>query len=255
MWWIGPVMCSDSIPARMGVPHPPPDCPCRMMPPQSFAGRTFRANAAPQRVAVARRNVVAVRAAAGEVTVEIDKPLGLKFKQSEAAGGGIEVTNVSGNAAKSGIKVGDTVIYTSSFFGEELWPADKLSFVQNAITRAPSPVCLVYVKGANEKVNVKRLPKKAAPPRFGRKLTARQKELATHICVDCGYIYCESTPFEDQPEDYRCEQCNAPKRRFVKYDVETGKKQGVAEGTTGTIATVIGGLAGLGVMLYIGLNA
>lgn len=118
--------------------------------------------------------------------VEIDKPLGLKFAQSKAAGGGLEVTGVSGNAAKSGIKVGDTVIYTSSFFGDELWPADKLAFSQTAITRAPSPVCLVYVKGANEKVNVKRLPKKAAPPRFGRKLTARQRELASHICVDCG---------------------------------------------------------------------
>lgn len=47
-------------------------------------------------------------------------------------------------------------------------------------------MCIVYVKGANEKVNVKRLPKKAAPPRFGRKLTANQRDLATHICVDCG---------------------------------------------------------------------
>ena len=47
------------------------------------------------------------------------------------------------------------------------------------------------VKGENEKINVKRLPKKPAPPRFGRKLTAKQKELATHICVDCGWIYCE----------------------------------------------------------------
>lgn len=41
----------------------------------------------------------------------------------------------------------------------------------------------LQVKGENEKVNVKRLPKKAAPPRFGRKLTARQQELASHICV------------------------------------------------------------------------
>jgi hypothetical protein len=45
--------------------------------------------------------------------VEIDKPLGIRFAQSKAAGGGLEVTSVSGNAAKSGIKVGDTVIYTS----------------------------------------------------------------------------------------------------------------------------------------------
>lgn len=51
------------------------------------------------------------------------------------------------------------------------------------------------------------------------------------------WIYCETTPFEDTPADYRCIQCNAPKRRFVPYDVETGKKGGVAEGTIGTIAT------------------
>jgi hypothetical protein len=38
-------------------------------------------------------------------------------------------------------------------------------------------------------VQVRRLPKKPAPARFGRKLTASQKERATHICVDCGYIY------------------------------------------------------------------
>jgi hypothetical protein len=48
------------------------------------------------------------------------------------------------------------------------------------------------VKGENTKVNVKRLPKKPAPPRFGRKLTEGQKALATHICVDCGYVYCDA---------------------------------------------------------------
>jgi hypothetical protein len=56
---------------------------------------------------------------------------------------------VSGNAAKSGIKAGDTIIYASSFFGDELWPADKLSFTQTAIQRAPSPVCFVYVSVSN----------------------------------------------------------------------------------------------------------
>lgn len=51
----------------------------------------------------------------------------------------------------------------------------------------PAP-CWYYsmipqVRGENDKINVKRLPKKPAPPRFGRKLTARQRELASHICV------------------------------------------------------------------------
>jgi hypothetical protein len=39
------------------------------------------------------------------------------------------------------------------------------------------------VKGENTSVNVKRLPKKSAPARFGRKLTAKQMELASHICA------------------------------------------------------------------------
>ncbi len=77
--------------------------------------------------------------------IEIEKPLGLKLDNSKSPGGGLKVTGVSGNAAKSGLKVGDTVIYTSSFFGDELWPADKLGFSRSAIGACPSPVCLVYV--------------------------------------------------------------------------------------------------------------
>jgi hypothetical protein len=44
----------------------------------------------------------------------------------------------------------------------------------------------VVVKGENTSVDVKRLPKKPAPPRFGRKLSATQKANATHVCIDCG---------------------------------------------------------------------
>ena len=53
--------------------------------------------------------------------------------------------NASGNAAKAGLKSGDTVIYTSSFFGDELWPADQLGFARTALSAAPSPVSIVYV--------------------------------------------------------------------------------------------------------------
>lgn len=217
----------------------------------SFFGNTKRAPAI-SGASITRRNLtVAVRAAGDQVQVDIDKPTGLNLAQSDAKGGGLVVKSVSGNAAKSGIKAGDTVIYASSYFGDELWPADKLSFTNNAIKAAPSPITFVYVKGANDKVNVKRLPKKAAPPRFGRKLTAGQRALASHICVDCGYVYCDSTPFEDLPQSYRCPQCNAPKRRFVPYDVDSGKKSGMAEGTLGTVATVIGGLAGIAILAYL----
>lgn len=48
-----------------------------------------------------------------------------------------------GNAAKAGLKVGDQVIYTSSFFGDELWPADKLGFTKTAIQAVPDSVYFV----------------------------------------------------------------------------------------------------------------
>lgn len=138
--------------------------------------------------------------------VEVDKPLALQLAPSKAAGGGLVVKGVKGNAAAAGISVGDTIVYTSSFFGDELWPSDNLAFTRSALANAPSPVCIEFVKGENSSVNVKRLPKKPAPQRFGRKLTAAQKALATNICVDCGYIYALKTPFSETESDYRCPQ-------------------------------------------------
>merc|ERR1711977_755150 len=122
-----------------------------------------------------------------QVQVVVDKPLGLKLRQSKASGGGLEVASSTGNAAKAGLKTGDTIVFTSSFFGDELWPSDKLGFSQSALEACPSPAVIVYVKGPNETVNVRSLSPKPAPKRFGRKLTSKQKELATHICIDCGW--------------------------------------------------------------------
>lgn len=48
-----------------------------------------------------------------------------------------------GNAAKAGLKTGDQVLYTSSFFGDELWPADKLGFTKTAIQAKPDSVYFV----------------------------------------------------------------------------------------------------------------
>jgi len=204
----------------------------------------------------ARRSAApAIRAAAKQIQVDIEKPTGLNFKESKAPGGGLVVTKVSGNAAKSGIAPGDTVVYASSFFGDELWPSDALSFTQSALKAAPSPVTVVYVKGENNDVIVKRLPKKPAPKRFGRKLTAAQMELATHICVDCGWIYAQKKPFGELAGDFRCPQCKATKKRFARYDPVAEKKIGGVEGTAATAATVIVGLLGVGVLLYLGLNA
>lgn len=53
--------------------------------------------------------------------------------------------SAKGNAAKAGIKEGDTVIYTSSFFGDELWPSDDLQFTRSALAAAPSPVFITFV--------------------------------------------------------------------------------------------------------------
>ena len=50
---------------------------------------------------------------------------------------------------------------------------------------------ILQVQGENKDINVKRLAKRPIPPRFGRRLTPSQKDKATHICVDCGYIYCD----------------------------------------------------------------
>lgn len=185
-----------------------------------------------------------------QVQVDIDKPLGLQLEQGS---NGLRVKSATGNAAKAGIQTGDTVIYTSSFFGDELWPADKLGFARSAIQAAPSPVTVVVIKGENTTVDVKRLPKKPAPARFGRKLTAAQKARATHICIDCGYIYADEIPFSQLPADYSCPQCNAPKRRFAGFDPNTGKMQGGGQDLA-TIATVVGGLVGVAVLGYLGLS-
>lgn len=101
-------------------------------------------------------------------------------------------------------------------------------------------------------VDVKRLPKRPSPPRFGgRKLSAAQKERATHVCVDCGYVYTLPTPFGEQGKDYKCPQCNAPRSRFANYDPETGKASGGAASNAPlitTAATVIG-VVGIGYYL------
>lgn len=54
-----------------------------------------------------------------------------------------QAVDARGNAAKAGLKAGDQVIYTSSFFGDELWPADKLGFTKTAINAKPDSVYFV----------------------------------------------------------------------------------------------------------------
>jgi rubredoxin len=200
-------------------------------------------------VAAARAPQLVVRAAQ-QISADVEKPIGLTFKESKAKGGGLVVTAARGNAAAAGIKPGDTIIYASSFFGDELWPTDSKGLTQSALAACPSPVALVYVKGDNNDVNVKRLPKKPAPKRFGRKLTEAQKQFATHICADCGWIYTAKKPFEELRPDFRCPQCNATKKRFAKYDAEKDKKVG---GTSDSLATGLTVVVGIGAIILLGV--
>ncbi|KAG5029073.1 hypothetical protein JHK87_012587 [Glycine soja] len=45
-----------------------------------------------------------------------------------------------GNAARARLKPGDQVLYTTSFFGDELWPTDKLGFTKTAIQAKPDSI-------------------------------------------------------------------------------------------------------------------
>ncbi|XP_052182459.1 uncharacterized protein LOC127795039 [Diospyros lotus] len=204
---------------------------------------------------VARRGLDITARTAGaskNIEVEVDKPLGLTLGQK--TGGGVTITAVEngGNAARAGLRAGDQVLYTSSFFGDELWPADKLGFTKTAIQAKPDSVYFVVSRGAE--VDVKRLPKRPAPPRFGRKLTEAQKDRASHICLDCGYIYFLQKPFDEQPDDYTCPQCRAPKKRFARYDVNSGKAIGGGLPPIGVIMGLLAGIGAVGALLVYGLQ-
>ena len=182
----------------------------------------------------------------------MEKPLGVNLRASKkGVSGGVEVASAKGNAAKAGLKAGDYIVYCSSFFGDELWPADQLGFVRSAIQACPNQVDFVVVRDPKiaDTIDVKRLPKRPAPPRFGKKLSAAQKERASHICVDCGYVYTLPTPFAEQGREYVCPQCNAPRSRFAKYDVETGKAIGGSKAPLITTAATVIGLAAIGAVL------
>ncbi|KAK3042004.1 hypothetical protein RJ639_001706 [Escallonia herrerae] len=220
--------------------------------------------------------------ASKNIEVEVDKPLGLTLGQKP--GGGVVITGLrivmdieiildqavdgGGNAAKAGLKSGDQVLYTSSFFGDELWPADKLGFTKTAIQAKPDSVYFVVSRGAE--VDVKRLPKRPAPPRFGRKLTETQKaslilspifrlEQPTYASTADLYIPYRSPLRSRQasypnPDDYLCPQCRAPKKRFTRYDVATGKPIGGGLPPVGVIIGLLVGVGGVGALLVYGLQ-
>ncbi|KAL4595856.1 hypothetical protein ACB092_12G122300 [Castanea dentata] len=200
------------------------------------------------------------------IEAEVDKPLGLTLGQKPGGRVIISAVDGGGNAAKAGLKAGDQVLYTSSFFGDELWPADKLGFTKTAIQAKPDSVYFVVSRWGlsflsrisadqiGAEVDVKKLQKRPAPPRFGRKLTDAQKARATHICLDCGYVYTVQKPFDEQPDAYVCPQCRAPKKRFAQYDVNTGKPIGGGLPPIGVIIGLVAGIGGVGALLVYGLQ-
>ncbi len=97
---------------------------------------------------------------------------------------------------------------------------------------------------------------------------------ATYICVDCGYIYDESTAWDKLPNTYKCPVCSSPKRRFKPYngggkndpksmkarmqDLKGGKGGAAASSSGGSdsssaVAIAVGG-AVLLAALYFGLS-
>eukprot|EP00897_Mesotaenium_endlicherianum_P005589 jgi/Mesen1/5058/ME000252S04177 len=219
----------------------------------SFAGEALPSTSVVSRAATTVKTSKVVSMATGaavkQIEVEVDKPLGLELFQKGNGVISIKSVAMGSNGAKAGLKAGDQVVYTSSFFGDELWPADKLGLTRTAIQAKADSVYLVVARGGE--VDVKRLPKRPAPPRFGRNLTAAQKERATHICLDCGYIYTLGKSFEEQPDTYVCPQCSAPKKRFAMYDAETGKTIGGSTPITAIIAVILG-VGGIGAALFFG---
>jgi hypothetical protein len=74
------------------------------------------------------------------IQIAVEKPLGVKLGARPGTEGGVLVKGVTGNAAKAGLKNGDQIIYHSSFFGDELWPADSVGFCNTAINACPNVV-------------------------------------------------------------------------------------------------------------------
>lgn len=57
-----------------------------------------------------------------------------------------------------------------------------------------------------------------------------------------------------QPESYICPQCQAPKKRFSPYDVNTGRAIGGGLPPIGVIIGLVAGLGAVGALLVYGLQ-
>jgi hypothetical protein len=57
-----------------------------------------------------------------------------------------------------------------------------------------------------------------------------------------------------QPEAYVCPQCRAPKKRFARYDVNTGRAVGGGLPPIGVIIGLLAGIGAVGALLVYGLQ-
>lgn len=57
-----------------------------------------------------------------------------------------------------------------------------------------------------------------------------------------------------QPDTYACPQCQAPKKRFARYDVNTGKPIGGGLPPIGVIIGLVAGIGAVGALLIYGLQ-
>ena len=55
-----------------------------------------------------------------------------------------------------------------------------------------------------------------------------------------------------QPDTYGCPQCQAPKKRFARYDVNTGKAIGGGLPPIGVIIGLLAGVGAVGALLVYG---
>jgi ferredoxin-nitrite reductase len=73
-----------------------------------------------------------------------------------------------------------------------------------------------------------RLAVKPAGAKAAPKGTPKKAGNATHICADCGYIYNQTTALAEQPADFTCPQCSAPKDRFRPLNESAAEASGCA---------------------------
>lgn len=69
-----------------------------------------------------------------------------------------------------------------------------------------------------------------------------------HCFRHCQFIYLL------QPDTYVCPQCQAPKKRFARYDVNTGKAIGGGLPPIGVIVGLVAGIGAVGALLVYGLQ-